>query len=182
MPLFLISGPPGAGKSTVSRALASTYPFGMHLPVDDLREWVAGGMSHPIDWSDETTRQYELAEDTAVEIARRYRHAGFAVVVDHATMPPRLEAWLARAEFGEPLIKVLLLPSLEVNLERNTRRVVKDFDTAVLNPHIPRINQAFRDMCHVGWTVLDSSEESIAETVQRIRELGDGRPADLSLG
>ncbi|MCB8932387.1 MAG: ATP-binding protein [Fimbriimonadaceae bacterium] len=168
----MITGPPGAGKSTVSRALAGTFPFGMHIPIDDLREWVAGGMAHPLGWSDETTRQYELAEDAAAEIARRYRRAGFAVVLDHCTMPPRLEAWLARTEFGEPLRRVMLLPSLEATRGRNLARVVKDFDTAVLDPHIPNIHRAFAEMDAGGWEVIDTTEDTVERTVERIRALG----------
>lgn len=170
--LVLVSGPPGAGKSTVSHALAGSFPLGMHVPVDDLREWVVGGMAHPIGWSDETTRQYELAEDAASETARRYRRAGFVVVIDHCTMPLRLAAWLARTEFGEPLTKVMLLPSLEETRRRNLTRVVKDFDTSVLDPYIPRIHEAFAEMNQEGWVVLDTSSDSVEQTVASIRALG----------
>ena len=39
-PIFIISGTLGSGKSTVSAALMKRYEFGLHMPVDDLRDTV----------------------------------------------------------------------------------------------------------------------------------------------
>ena len=47
-PLFLITGAPGARQSVTAAALMRRFPFGLHIPVDDLREWVVSGISHPL--------------------------------------------------------------------------------------------------------------------------------------
>ena len=51
-PIFLISGTPASGKSSVSLALMRRFARGVHLAVDDLREMVISGIAHPVpEWT-----------------------------------------------------------------------------------------------------------------------------------
>ena len=169
-PIYIVTGPPAVGKSSFCVALMRRYPFGLHIPVDDLREMVVSGIAHPVGWTDETTRQFDLAAHAAADLAVRYQDAGFAVALDHCHSPPQLAA-LAEARFtGRPVVRIALVSSLETNLQRNATRTNKDFDAAILIPTIERLNPMYRtyDLTSEGWVVLPNDGPSVEEAVDRL--------------
>ena len=94
-PLFLITGAPGAGKSVTAAALMRRFPFGLHIPVDELREWVVSGISQPVpEFTEETGRQFRLARGAAAQVAALYADAGFAVAIDDVIHEPDVQACL----------------------------------------------------------------------------------------
>lgn len=168
-PIFWISGPPAAGKTTLCGALLDRFERGFHLPVDDLRGWVVRGMADSVPWTNETERQFQIAEGAVCDVARRYRGAGFAVAVDHCRNPRRIEAVLEEAKLQA--VKVLLMPDLDVNLERNHGRTNKPFDPRLLDETIEYTNRNYRIEIPAGWHVIDTSALSVAETVDRLLNL-----------
>ncbi len=169
-PIFLLTGTPGSGKSSVARALLQRFEFGLHLPVDDLREFVVSGIAHPVpDWTEETGRQFRLARMSATTSAKLYATNGFAVVIDDV-ISSEDAASIFEPEFaGLEFHKILLLPRLEVALERNRTRTNKGFDTGVLEEPIRGIHAwistaKFSD----DWLRLDSSDLSLEQTVDAI--------------
>jgi hypothetical protein len=175
-PIFVLTGPPAGGKSTIARALLQRYEFGLHIPVDDLREWVVSGIAHPVGWTDETTRQFSLAEQSAADIAVRYNDAGFAVAIDHCCGPPTLDELIASRFSGRNVVKVVVIPSLETNLRRNRERVGKNFDAEVLTGTINRLNPLYRNsgLNESGWILLENDSESVEETVDGLFATLDG--------
>lgn len=163
--IFLVSGPPAAGKTTLCGALLARFARGLHLPVDELRGWVVAGMADSVPWTDETERQFRIAEDAAADVARRYRAAGFAVAIDHCRNPRRLD------ELGLDATKVLLMPDLETNLRRSHARTNKPFDPHLLDETIDYTNRHYRDGVPPGWTVIDNSAMTVEETVERLLRL-----------
>jgi thymidylate kinase len=169
-PIFVFSGLPAAGKSTVAAALLKHFPLGIHIPVDTIRNWVVSGLSDPIgSWDPETEQQFRLARQAAVQIARTYAVAGFAVVIDDVIMPEHFEAHY-QPHFGEfTPYQIMLRPPPQTALARSVRRR-KEFNTAQLNKLIPRIDDYLNqyDLTALGWHVVDNSSLSVEDTAQEI--------------
>ncbi len=173
LPIFLLTGTPGSGKSSVARALLGGFEFGLHLPVDDLREFVVSGIAHPVPtWTEETGQQFRLARENAVTTAMLYASNGFAVVIDDVISSDDVsglfEAPLAEFDFH----KILLQSRLEVALERSRTRTTKNFDPSFLEEPIRNIHTWMSAQeLPKDWLRLDSSELNLEQTVDVIVEL-----------
>ncbi|MFD7443037.1 Pro-rich N-terminal domain-containing protein [Streptomyces sp. NPDC059909] len=122
----LLIGPAGAGKTTVARHWASgrRVPTA-HISLDDVREWVCSGFADPQSgWNDQSEAQYRLARRTCGFAARNFLANGISCILDDAVFPDRpvvgLGGW--KRHVGPGLLPVVLLPGLEVVLERNAER------------------------------------------------------------
>ncbi len=165
LPIFWISGPPAAGKTTLCAALLEHYPLGVHLPVDDMRQWVVSGLADAVPWTEETERQFQIAETAACSVARRYHEAGFAVAIDHCRNPKRLDEVIGDELAGIAVVKVMLLPGLEENLRRNRERTNKDFDPRVLEETIEYTNGAYGEDLPSDWMLLNNTTLTVDDSV-----------------
>ena len=172
-PIFILTGAPASGKSSVSKALLKHFPYGIHIPVDHLRGMVVSGLSNPIgSWDAETDRQFRLARDSAALIAQTYAQSGFAVVIDDVIFPNQIIKHYETALVTFEVHKALLRPSIAVSKARNRRREI-EVDNQQLEQIIEPIYQHFatfnlEEMKKEGWCILDTSQYSIEETVSEI--------------
>ena len=95
MSLFVISGVPAAGKSTVARLLAERFDRGVRVPGDAIRAMtVSGRVDMRPDAGAEALRQLTLRYAGALSVASVYLNGGFDVVVEDVIIGPVLRDFL----------------------------------------------------------------------------------------
>ena len=171
-PLFILVGPPAAGKSTTSQALASKFNRSIHIPVDDIRDMVVSGLVLPgLEWSPELVRQISLARESAIHIARAYQRAGFVAVIDDFIDPNQLREY--QAFLNEPGVhRFVFVPNQDAARARNFKRAGDDPAGDYIDEGIRIVYQQLDPMIEPlrkdGWIIIDTTELSIEETVTEI--------------
>lgn len=140
------------------------------IPVDELRFWVVSGrLDTLMGWSDETEKQFVLAENAAVDVALRYQAAGFAVAIDHCRRPQVMDDLFASRLSGVPAAKVAILPTLETCLYRGETRTNKDFHHSALTDVIIGVHKGYSewDLKGSGWIVV-ANEENLESSLDEV--------------
>jgi predicted kinase len=90
MPIVLLTGPPGGGKSTVGRLVAEAFERSVHIEADVVRESIVGGFVPPSPdmFHDEGIEQFALQREIVIQWALRKAEAGYVPVIDDAPIPP----------------------------------------------------------------------------------------------
>jgi chloramphenicol 3-O-phosphotransferase len=170
-PAFLVTGTPGAGKSSVARALAARFSPGLHVDLDCLRLMVVTGFAMPgFTWEPEADQQFRLARATAIHMVRSYGSEGFTVVVDdmlgpRGEDPPGLQDYTDLYRRGG-VHPVFLKPSLDVAMARAQARGGELLPW--IGEVVPPLYRSMERHLTTGWTVVDSSDLDINETVDEI--------------
>lgn len=122
MQLVIISGPPNAGKSATAEALCQRYDRMLHVEVSVLRDFLRMGRLRPWDESPDGRRQERLLIGSACDMASRFHDAGYGVIIDAIVTADDLPAFAEELAGIEPVHFVVLLPALDVVLEREASR------------------------------------------------------------
>ena len=124
MSLLVVTGPPGAGKSTVARVLADRFELSALVAGDAFFGFLASGAIDP--WLPESNGQNEVVTRAAASAAGRYAAHGYVTVYDGVVGPWFLPTFAAATGL-DSLSYVVLLPSVERCVERVATRQYHGF-------------------------------------------------------
>ena len=161
--IILITGIPGAGKTTVARALAARFPRGVHIEGDALQGMIVSGRvwPEPPEPRGEAAAQLALRYRNEALLARSFFEAGFHVVIDDIV----IGAWLSihrELLAGLPVHLVVLVPGIEAVKARNAGRDKDVFETWGY------LDRDLRDQMRGLGLWIDSTGQMVQETVEEI--------------
>lgn len=161
---WLVTGIPGAGKTTTGAALAGRFRRAAHISGDQIQNLIVSGNVPPNPFGDEESdRQIDLCVRNQCLLATSFRAEGFAVVIDYViASADRLRSYLELLP-DEPVGVVVLAPSIAVARARDRERPDKHVLSAWAHLH----DQLSQELGDYGlW--LDTSNLTVAATVNAI--------------
>jgi predicted kinase len=176
----IVSGMPGAGKSTVAGLAARLLPRAAQVRGDDMNQMIQSGyvgwMGKP---ATEALRQDELCNRNMCSLANNFIDFGFTVLMDTVLADrAELDFFLALLS-PRPVRLVVLAPGIEVCTQRNASRDPEDrFDFDGYERLDADMNREFGD---VGWW-FDTSVLTPAETAERLVTEASDRTTPLAAG
>jgi predicted kinase len=84
-PVLILTGSPGAGKTTTARTLVERWERAVHLESDHFFHFIRSGYVEP--WRPESAEQNEVVMRIVAGAAAAYASAGYLTVVDGIVLP-----------------------------------------------------------------------------------------------
>lgn len=165
--LVIVSGPPGAGKSTLARRLAELAPppGGVHVHGDDFLRYIRSGYVEP--WRPEADVQNRTLSQALARAATAFSASGYFTVLDWIVGPWFLDIWKSVADDAKVALDyVVLRPS--VDTARVRARARSDSPVDDYSPFEP-LHAQFRELGALEHHALDTSAESLEETLLLVR-------------
>ncbi len=162
--VVLVTGPMASGKSTVAKALAVTFPKGVHVEGDVFRRFIVAGRHEMTpEPSEEALSQLQLRYLLTAEVAERYARAGYTVVVEDVVAGPLLTEFVSLFTH-RPLHLVVLLPTEEAIAQREAGRSVLGYE----DWSVRRLYGVFAEETERLGLWLDTSGDTPEKTVREI--------------
>jgi predicted kinase len=171
----IVTGMPGAGKSTVSALAARRLPRAALVKGDDVNLMISSGavmfMAEP---ADEAQRQYELCRRNMCALANNFVDYGFTVFMDTVVQDRAMLDLLLALLSPRSARLVILAPGIATCRQRNAERVAHEqfafdgYDTLEADMQ--------RHFLDVGWWFDTAALPPEATADQLVREAVDRAP------
>jgi len=175
--LLVLTGPPGAGKTTVGRLIAAKSPTSACIHSDWFWTTIVNGRIPP--WERAANAQNGAMIRSATAAAVRIANAGFTTVLDGIIGPWFFDAVSEELEYCRvPVDYAVLRPDVETSIARAQRRVLESEehrDALADEGPIRHMWNQFSDLGPFEPHVIDTSDVGPEETALLIhRRIADG--------
>ena len=159
--LYVITGPAGVGKSTISRKIAEASSKSALIEGDDLYAQIVGGYVDP--WKE--GNYLDTFWKLSLSSIRIYLEDGFDVVFNYIISPGQLD--MIRKEFSDHEVRfTVLLVDEETIIERDKRRP----EEYQMNERCTILLNEFKDHNYPENFILDTSHLTADETAALVLE------------
>ncbi|HYO32561.1 MAG TPA: phosphotransferase [Nocardioidaceae bacterium] len=162
----IITGPPAAGKTTVSRLVAQGLRRSARLDGDVINELIVSGRVWALgEPADEAAHQVRLCNENLCALAANFADYGFTPVID-SVIPDRTQLdFFMDALSPRRVLLVVLAPGIDVCRYRNT---IRHHDEQFFFDDYAGLSAAMHGgFANVGWW-LDTSTLTAGETARQI--------------
>ena len=171
--IVIVSGPPGAGKSTIARRLAREAPgaLAVHMHTDDFYAYIRKGYVEP--WRREAQEQNVAVMNALAAAAGEFARGGYEALVDGIVGPWFFDPWREQAKAHGLDLRFIVLRPRE---EETVARAVAREDHPMRDAEVVRFMwKQFADLGPFEPHALDSSGQAAdATAIDLARRLADG--------
>lgn len=159
--LYLITGPAGVGKSTISKILAESKAKCALIEGDDVYHFVKGGYVSP--WKD--GNHLEVFWQNCLDIISNFLNSGYDVVFNYIIKKDDLE--IIRKRFSNIKIKFILLMADDKTL---INRDMERCEDCQMGERVLVLKNEFLSQNFLEKYILDTTNLSIEEVINEIEE------------
>jgi predicted kinase len=164
--VIVLTGPPGAGKTTVAAILAQRYTPSVHLHADDFWRFIRTGAIPP--YLPQAHQQNAVVIAALGRTAAAYAAGGYHVIVDGIIGPWFIERFCAAADpVAEHIHYLVLRPDEATTIHRAIHRGP---DALTATEPIHSMYRQFADLGPYEHHVIDTTTLDPAATAERIQQ------------
>jgi len=157
--IIVITGPTGAGKSTVAKLLCKKFPKCVRLDIDRVKHFVESGFIY--DESEQGVAQWDLCANNVAMLTKNFFNEGYNVVVEGV-----IDGWEIIFDAVNVEKKFLLFPDKEVAKKRDKMR--DEFFQQGDNDVERHFRELFNKDIFDGFIKIDSTDQTAEETAEKI--------------